>query len=125
MKKTKKQKCTCGTGKPTNILQASCDVFNHYLRQIHALKEIGFFKEGLNMSEVHAQLGTTDYFQEVVFGMYGTLDGKPNDLESVVKFCHYMLTYHIERGDISTIDHVKVKLFENGQKGWTSCHFPQ
>ncbi|WP_155638595.1 hypothetical protein [Burkholderia cepacia] len=101
-----------------NIYDAACDMVNRILGQIRHLQSLGF-KDNMHVYKTFADL---DFIERLVNSSYETKDGKNDDLEMLIKLVHHVLNYHIDRGDIHTITHVKPK--ENNE-GWTSCHRPE
>lgn len=100
------------------IYDAACDTVNHILGQIRHLQSLGF-KDNMHVYKTFAEL---DFIERLVNSSYETKDGKSDDLEMLIKLVHHVLNYHIDRGDIHTITHIKPK--ENNE-GWTSYHCPK
>jgi len=117
MKKSNKSKCTCNKQKPMTIYMAACQVVNTFIEEVNKLSSIGFLKK-----ETFAVMHEENLVASIVKKTFGTIDGKKDDLERVEKLANYIIGYHIEKGDICSISHVKVKNYENGQQGWTSIH---
>ncbi|WP_287955931.1 hypothetical protein [Achromobacter sp.] len=97
-----------------NIYQAACSIVNDVIQQATRLNALGFRLE--NCFFIYFDL---EEIEKLVSASFGTLDGNPSDLEMVAKLAHYILSHHIEAGDISTVTFVEPK---GRGEGWTSHH---
>ncbi|MBY0292211.1 MAG: hypothetical protein K2W92_02850 [Alphaproteobacteria bacterium] len=107
--------------KKMNIGQAACIIVNDFLNQIRELKSFEICDTDERIYEV---LGSLPNVEANTKRRFGTVDGKPEDIQFVANFAHYIIQYHIELNNIQTIELVKVKVFKDGQRGWTSVHYP-
>ena len=120
MKAKNNKQCMCNKQKPMNIFDAGCQVVNHFLNEVKALRTFGV----KDSPEPFAIMGTKDYFKFLTLAKFRTVDGKGEDLDRVTKLAHYIVEFHVNAGDIHTIEKVKTKKFDSGQMGWTSVHYP-
>lgn len=101
------------------IQEAACEVFNAFLQNMRQYHN----EHNEEISEANLRFFSgKEWLDILVKEMCGVTDGNTETLDVVAKYTQYMIHYHIDRKDIYTMSHVKLKIFEDGQKGWTSVH---
>ena len=116
--------CTCHLNEGANVFDAATDLANEFFLLMKNLIGNSRAKTGSIAKFIQSLEDQEQFFIDFAHAHYNTKDGKDDDIKKMAKLCHYIIMEHVSRQDIETIDHVKTKIYRNGDFGWTSVHKP-